>query len=77
MKLLSRIFHQNSKKDPKNVDRGSYYLLCIHAIEVIIRRKPQVEWHYNLLVCTVYVFMDACVKDLGFQIFVGVRLDNN
>jgi hypothetical protein len=32
MKLLSRIIHENSKKDskkdPKDVDRGSYYLMC-------------------------------------------------
>jgi hypothetical protein len=34
MKLLNRIFHQNSKKDskkdPRDVDRGSYYLMCTH-----------------------------------------------
>jgi hypothetical protein len=26
------------------------------------RRKPQVEWRYNMLICTNYVFMDACSK---------------
>jgi hypothetical protein len=26
------------------------------------RRKPELEWRYNLLICTIYVFMDACVK---------------
>jgi hypothetical protein len=26
------------------------------------RRKPQLEWRYDQLICTIYVFMDACVK---------------
>jgi hypothetical protein len=26
------------------------------------RRKPHLERRYNMLVCTIYVFMDACVK---------------
>jgi hypothetical protein len=25
-------------------------------------RKPQLDWRYNLLVCTSFVFMDACIK---------------
>ena len=26
------------------------------------RRKFHVEWRYNLLIWTIYVFMDACIK---------------
>jgi hypothetical protein len=26
------------------------------------KRKPHIEWCYNLLICTIYVFMNACVK---------------
>jgi hypothetical protein len=37
MKLLSKIFHQNSKKDfkkdPKDVDYGSYYLMCTRDLK--------------------------------------------
>jgi hypothetical protein len=26
------------------------------------RRKPHLEWRYNLLICTIFVFMDAYIK---------------
>jgi hypothetical protein len=44
------------------LDSNKHVMTSARHLRGITRRKPHRKWCYNVLICTFYVYMDACIK---------------